>query len=32
VKADLPSVEQFDDVQSQLEAKMLRIKMDLDLV
>ena len=32
VKADLPSVEQFDDVQSQLEAKMLRIKMDLNLV
>ena len=32
VKAELPSVEQFDDVQSQLEAKMLRIKMDLDLV
>ena len=32
VKADLPSVEQFDDVQSQLEAKILRIKMDLNLV
>ena len=32
VKADLPTVEQFDDVQSQLEAKMLRIKMDLNLV
>ena len=32
VKAELPSVEQFDDVQSELEAKMLRIKMDLNLV
>ena len=32
VKADLPSVEQYEDVESQLEAKMLRIKMDLNLV
>ncbi len=32
VKAELASVEQFDDVQSELEAKMLRIKMDLNLV
>ena len=32
VKAELPSVEQFDDVQSELEAQMLRIKMDLNLV
>ena len=32
VKADLPSVEQYEDVESQLEAKMLRIKMDLNLI
>ena len=32
VKAELASVEQFDNVQSELEAKMLRIKMDLNLV
>ena len=32
VKADLPSVEQYDDVEAALDAKMLRIKMDLGLI
>ncbi len=32
VKAELPSVEQYDDVEAALDAKMLRIKMDLGLI
>lgn len=32
VKADLPSVEQYDEVQSELDAKILRVKMDLNLI
>ena len=32
VKTELPSVEQYDDVEAALDAKMLRIKMDLGLI
>lgn len=32
VKADLPSVEQFDEVQAQLDAKIEQIKKDLNLI
>ena len=32
VKADLPSVEQFDEVQSALDAKIEQIKKDLNLI